>query len=311
MVLAALVSVPVGALRQRPAPPRFDNGEAAAARLPTKRSFDVVYLLTAHESPECVRDAVRNILHFNRSIDVGVVINGSPDIDLELTQLVGERVGLVPCAKRRSIYTFDILEAYLDAGEWCWLQALRVEYVVVLASNCIFWRDVDLPEIAAIEQSGVPSVGNSVDSIVDISRIGDVKVPWDNWPNILANRRIVDDLRAVGVTHLLQSQFEGTAYKFRDFMEMRRLITFMGIKQKIKKQTVFEEFLPATLYKMITKRDLASVCRVFWELPQYRPSVKDIQAQRLPCVKRVERKLDDPVRRWLRESTSDYSGSAL
>ena len=271
----------------------------------------MLYLMTAHESPECVRDAVRNILHFNRSSDVGVVINGSPDIDLDLTQLVGERVGLAPCAKRRTLFTFDILEAYLEAGEWCWVEDLRAEYVVVLASNCMFWRDVDLLEISATEQSGSSVGAHAGDSIMDISRIGDVAFPWVHWPNILANRRIIDDLRAVGITHLRQLQFEGTVYKFRDFMEMYRLITFTGVKQKITKQTVFEEFLPATLYKLITKRDLASMCRVFWDLPHFTPSVKDIQAQRLPCVKRVDRRLDDPVRRWLRESTSDYCGSAL
>ena len=263
--------------------------------------FEVIYIITAHESPECVKDMVRNILHFNRTSRVGIVINGSPEIQADIMKLNSYRVRIMQCPTKRKEGSFDILNGYLEAGQWCRVNGVDAEYVILLASNCMFWKEITLETVSVTEQSG---------GAVDISKV-DLKDHSWHWPSIYANRRLVDALRSLGIENLQVSRHEGTIYKYHDFMKITSILRALDVRQKIDTQTVFEEFLLASIYARITGRSLTSICRVFWDKPNVTPTIEDIKLEVLPCVKRVVRKVDDSVRMWLRDKTSNYHGSVL
>ena len=262
----------------------------------------MIYLVTAHESPECVKDMIRNILHFNSSSRTCVVVNGSPNIQDDLSRLESEFVRVVPRPRRRREgNSFDVLKGYLEGGEWCRSNGLRAKYVILLASNCMFWKPLSLPEIIASEGSGCP--GRRDDTSLDSS--------W-HWPTIHENKRIIAELHSsLGLRQLQSKAHEGTVYQYGDFMKISCLIEELGVERLIDKQTVFEEFLLASLYEHITGRSLSSICRVFWEKPNYTPTIREIEEEVLPCVKRVARRFDDGVREWLRRTTLDYQLSPL
>ncbi len=107
-----------------------------------------------------------------------------------------------------------------------------------------------------------------------------------------------------GVKSYVGSQHEGTIIPY-DIMS--HIANFSdNLKSLIQKDTIFEEILLSTFYSHFTGKKLMSICKVFWNKPGYAPSISDIEAETLPCVKRVDRKYNDPVRTWLRERANNY-----
>ena len=259
---------------------------------------DVVYGILAHESVECVLDMIRNVKHFNRTMSLRVVINASPAIYEELLARKDPDVRVLPDPWNRAIGGYDILEAIVQIGEYCRRMGISGKYFVPLASNCMFWNHTTLDTIEQLYTS------ESTDRVVDIhSR---TTQDW-HWPRIYKNTRMLDEFSRLGVVKLIGKQWEGSIYEFDIFVKLCECLRDNNFRNLVQEETFFEEYLLPTLYVHLIGRSPMQLCHVFWGIPDYRPSIAEIEASREPCVKRVFRDLQDPVRVWLRSKTNGYS----
>ena len=69
----------------------------------------------------------------------------------------------------------------------------------------------------------------------------------------------------------------------------------------------YEEILLPSLYAHFTGINPGEICKVFWNMPNYTPTYEQIINERCPCVKRVDRAFNDPIRVQLRERANNYT----
>lgn len=258
--------------------------------------YDVVYGITVHEQSLSVEDLTKNIQYYNHTLKTCIVLNGSSDIYDAVKHLETTHVRVICSPRPRRMVTYDILEGYLEVFEYCAANSISADYFIPIASNCMFWKEVTKDTLlGTLGKSTLQSTS------IQIRHTG-----WW-WPKIYANANIVSILGSQGIHNLKSSQHEGVVIEFSIMEKISTFIKEHRIKENVQYQTVFEEFLLSTLYTYYTGRDLGSLCRIFWELREYSPSKEHILACSLPCVKRVSREYNSPVRVWLRERAENYS----
>jgi len=127
-----------------------------------------------------------------------------------------------------------------------------------------------------------------------------------HWPSFFKNFEMVKYLRYSGITMFYCEQHEGALLPYDTMAKIVDFTRDNNISSKIQNESVFEEILLPTLYSHFTGKKLMTLCKIFWNKPGYAPSISEIEAELLPCVKRVDRKYSDPIRTWLRERANHY-----
>lgn len=111
-----------------------------------KKKTDIVYSVTAHESPECVYNLYENIVKFHPGLSVMVIFHTSPDL-YELCKSLPKHPNLLyhprPSVKAR--FTCSLFFAHLD--NYRQVYHFDFDYFCTLASNCMFVRPVDIEAI--------------------------------------------------------------------------------------------------------------------------------------------------------------------
>lgn len=252
--------------------------------------FDIIYSITAHESPECIKDLIENIAACNKGHTWCCILNGAPSIQAALESLSSQHVYLIPNPTPRTGNSYGIFGAHIQNGMFCKLNAISGSYFIPLASNCLFWRHVTLSEIRDLHASA---------PTVDITK-PEILTGW-HWPVFQRNTHILNELYSAGLARLFGGQHEGAIMEFSVWIKICDYIQAHRIQEKIQVQCIFEEFLIHSLHALYTKTTPASLCKVFWELPSYMPSISHIESCTLPCVKRIDRNNTNPQRVWIRQ----------
>jgi hypothetical protein len=258
--------------------------------------FDILYSVGCHEHPDGFLDFLRNVFYYNKACTVGVVVNCNVYMYTALKDRIGEipNVYILPTPWDKTLYTYDIVKTHVQNFEYCKTAELSATYFIPLSSNCMFHKQVSIDSITSL-------CGKKHDtSLKTCTHTG-----W-LWPIFLQNKNIVAQLNRDGIYNYAVIQHEGIILQFPIMGKIVSYLRENTIQQKASRDTVFEEILLGTLHAHFTGYMPPLLCKVFWDKPGYRPTITEIEDTSEPCVKRVQRTYDDPVREWLRERANGY-----
>jgi hypothetical protein len=265
--------------------------------------YKILVLLTCHDSKDCVKDTVENILKFNK--DTAIVINNGIFTD-DLSDLVTENVHVVP---RNSMYNsdnrfFSLIPLHVDLWNYIIEHDLHAEYIITFASNQLFVRHNIYDFMKWFDAS---HFGRRVpDNIFDLLN-----------PNDLFSKKYIDDLTRENFIY--QSNHDGMFFKWDVFANMMKYFEDCGGKYI---DWASEEFLyPAWLIKNIPEQHIVKfpVYNYFhlFNYNIYDPDgiwfdslqsltaedVKNCIFRNMYIVKRINKNLDDEARSYIRSLT--------
>ena len=250
--------------------------------------LDILYSLTCHESPDALADTLENIKYFNRGHRIGIILNTNPDMYLSMKEDDVVRIVPTPWAKRSE--SCDIFHAHLQNYNYACENNIRATYFIMLASNCMFHRAVTLQEI----ETGLAST-----PACDVQTYHERENGW-HWPHFYKNTDLLSRMSEGGIKSYIGYQHEGMVIPHAIMENIYTFVMGQRIFEQITYNTIFEEILPATLFAYSTGKKPFCICKVFWDKKEYTPSIEDIRECSAPCVKRVARSMNDPVREWLK-----------
>ena len=256
---------------------------------------DIIFSILCHISPECFVDTLENLIFFNKANRIKIIVNSNNFMYKSLADKYKDNSTIMfypnPWDKVGS--SFCILEGHIQNFEYCKNNNISSTYFIMLASNCMFHRQLTLSEI----EIGLMTSEN----VTDISQKNIIHQDW-HWTAFYQNKKIMNILNNNNIFNLKHGQCEGFIFEYDMYDKMVDFIQKNKIKDLITSTTVFEEILPHTLYTYFTKKKPFTICRMFWELPKYTPSIEHILNTQEPCVKRVLLDMNNPVRVWIRSN---------
>jgi len=253
--------------------------------------IDIIYSVLWHESPECFSDNIRNITYFNKGHSIKIIINSNLFIYDAFAKLYeNDPITLFhPSPYNKVKYTYDVLEGHLQNFVYCKRNKITAKYFIPLASNCMFHKQVILPEI---ERNLL-----LLPDVKDISE--NIKHSEWHWPKFYENKKTVHILNNSGIYNFKGGQIEGFVIEYNIFNKIADYLNEHNIKELLTVHTSFEEILIPTLYSYFTNKGQYHICKVFWDIPGYTPTIDQIINTNEPCVKRVVLDINNPVRKWI------------
>ena len=274
--------------------------------------YDIIYSYLCHEDIDSFIDTIRNLFYFNKSQKILVIVNANDFMYNELKNKINSQefinVKLYPFPNTKRIGTYDIFEAHINNFIYCNDNNFISKYFILLASNCLFHKFINMIEINNL-------INNTKKLDLNTDIISDNFNAW-HWPNFFKNDKIIDifiinsknyNIKLSNKYHFIRNQHEGIILEYEIFNIIKKFMLDNKIKENIQNQIYFEEIFPVTLSTWLTGKYTASLCKVFWELPNYKPTLENINNELLPCVKRVERNYDDNIRKTIRENNNNYN----
>jgi hypothetical protein len=267
--------------------------------------YNITYSILCHEHPESVVDMIKNIFYYHKDISCCIIINSNHALFAALKDIQTDHVKLSDKPFNKQIFTYDIMKGHLINFKYCKEYAIESKYFIPLASNCMFHKSLTLDYIE-----------NSLHNILSKEESQYVKrhrqftdtpftTTWQ-WPKFFRNKRIHSILEGAGIRAYYGNHHEGTVYPYPIMNQIVDFIETHRVEALIEHQAVFEETLLPTLYYHFTGQHIASLCNVFWEIPNCQPTIKHITETNYPCVKRVDRDYNNLVRVWLRKRAENY-----
>lgn len=256
--------------------------------------MSVIYSILCHEHPDSVVDMIRNIFYYHPDISCTIVLNSSVAMHTALKTFVAEipSVWIAEPSNKR-MWTYDIYNGHITNFVFCRTNAIKAAYFIPLASNCMFHRPFTWSELSATLDAAPPPPTTT--NLAD----------W-HWPDYFKNFKMVKGLSQKKITSYYSCQHEGSLVPYDTMAQIVDCTLETTPSSLIQRETTFEEILLPTLYSHFTGKKLMTMCKVFWDKPRYAPAISDIEAEALPCVKRVDRNYRNPVRTWLRERAHKY-----
>lgn len=166
-------------------------------------SYDIVYSVVAHESPECVWNLYENIIKFHKNKNVLVIFNFNSELgEYFENEKLPKNFKINYILKNKKKYTSDIFIAHLY-NYWT-ISEYKFEFFCTLASNCLFVKSPNWPEIITETPRLKPGSGKGVFYLPDTT-----KAFWDEF---MLCGLIVDVFRKEGIEPRLKNH-EGTYYR--------------------------------------------------------------------------------------------------
>jgi len=255
--------------------------------------MSLIYSVLCHEHPDSVVDMIQNIFYYHKDISCTIVLNTTPDMYTVLKAHESPTIFLAPPSNKQ-MWTYDILKGHIINFTFCQTNALRSTYFIPLASNCMFHRHVTLSEI-----------NDACASVATSSSPAENYAKW-HWPKFFRNYDIIRCLRKHNIHKFYRGNHEGAILPYDIMAKIVNFTLTNNIISLIQQETVFEEMLLHTLYSHFVGREIVNICKIFTTSPNLTPSIEEIEAEKKPCVKRVDRNYNDPVRSWLRTQANNY-----
>jgi hypothetical protein len=265
--------------------------------------MDIVYSILCHESPECLIDFLNNIFYFNKGLSVSVIIHSNRFM---YTQLLGKinnkNVYLNPNTLDKRRGTIDIFRGHIENFGLCKEKEINMKYFIPLASNCYFCNFVTLDFIDNLILNSKP-----VDYAHGVNA-DEWKIPrkWQ-WHGILKNNKINRLLKTQGVEKLFGGQNEGLILDKNTMDILNNFIYKYNIFENVEADTVFEEYLFTSLYTSLTGKMPEYLCFVFWDMPNYKPTLSQVLACDKPSFKTVQRSMNCEFRLYFNKKTNNYA----
>jgi len=247
--------------------------------------MDIVYSLTCHENPLSLIDLIKNIQYFNRNLKICIIVHAN---DYMFSELKGKVEHLNPIHYNRSAFTVGFFKSQIENFDYAVSKGIDMTYFIPLASNCYFHKPVELDYIKSL-------LDNSP-SPIPFKQVG-----W-HWSKILQNKKI-----NLNIGQLYPFQHEGFILPKQIAQQISEHVRIHDIYNNIECETVFEEYLFASLYAKLTGKQPQTICKAFWDLPNITPSLEEIINCESPSVKRVSRDYNNAIRVHFRKITNNYT----
>lgn len=265
--------------------------------------YDIIYSVLIHEAPECIIDMIENIKYFNKGIKFAIIFHANPTI-FGFAQTLTKKYDNVfvnSDVTVKKLYTYSILDGHIKNIEYCVVKDIRAKYIVLLASNCMFWKPITLETVDDFFAKRTPFNP-------EIYKDPTTDNTW-HWPLFFKNHELVQRLKDIKMKYFVVLQHEGAIIDYDTAMQMMSQIKCNLLNTIIKVETTFEEILVPSMIVKLTGYNQANMCKVFWEIDGSIPSIEQIKACSLPCVKIRDRDYNSEVRIWLRSIGNNYSVS--
>jgi hypothetical protein len=269
------------------------------------QDFEIIYSYTCHENKEVFIDTLRNLFYFNKNQKIGIIVNCNMAMfeslkDLD-TSAEFKNVIINPNPFDKVKFTYDIIEGHLQNFKHCLNNNIRAKYFILLASNCMFHKDITMDIIEQYMND------DNIDITKNFQILQNNEHKW-HWSTLLQNKKIITILNDANISndYIIGCQHEGLILPFDIMEDILTFIDSHSIKQNIEKQTVFEEILLPTIYRHIIGNVPTNCCHVFWDKPNNIPTIDEIKVCVKPNIKQVVRNINDPIRTWLRSSNNNY-----
>jgi hypothetical protein len=267
--------------------------------------YDLIYLITAHQSPECLNDLLHNIFYFHSTLRICIMLHLSESLYRQL-QTSHEHILIYPNPwNKQPGYDYSIMKKHMELIEWSIELGITTDYFIPLASNCLFHRHVTKEWLQEQYQ-----VNNQVQLHTTFTD------DW-HWPDFSKNKRLIDFFNKQGIHEWISYQHEGLFLPYEAAIQLYRFITTHSIESLIETMCPFEEILLPTLLYHYTKRFPHSLCTIFWKrrstirlwedtdgriiasLNEHTATIEEIKTSTTPCAKAIPLEYDHPVRVWI------------
>ena len=269
-------------------------------------TYNVIYSYTVHENIESVIDMLKNLFYFNKLINIFVIINSNNALYNLLNQEIEKLyfknfVKLHPEPFDKKTYSYDILDAHVKNIKYCSDNNIISKYFITQSSHSLFWKHIDMDYIEQLINAR-----NKLDDETNKNVIG----WWDRVDENIINK--LDEFDYLHTKHETteQTQHEGMIIEYK---YMKKIQVFLDkymreyiINSKYYIDFSYEEILLQSIYKKLSNLYPVHLCKMFWKLPNYTPTKDDIINQDLPCVKRICRDYNNPIRAWIRNTNDEY-----
>ena len=262
--------------------------------------YDIIYSLTCHESPECIIDLLNNIEYFNKKLRYLVIMQINDYLlkyFLENPQLLWNKISKIiinDYVYNNTLHTYDLIEAHCKNFEK--VKDINFKYFCLLSSNCLFKKE--------ITKDFLDNLYNKQEKSKE-ERITETKVKGAQLVNFEKNT-LLSELFKKQKAPLFVYQHESALYKKGIFQYIYNYCKIYDLKNKITHNIAFEESIFPTLeYKQLGYL-CPRFCKVFWDMPEYTPTIEQIRDEEMPMVKRIPRIYDNILRKYIRESNNNY-----
>lgn len=261
-----------------------------------KRTVDIIYSVTVHEHPDSVIDMIKNIIYFHPSFSVFIILHANKHLSDVLPPLLKGNTNVMvnPIAwdHRDGV---SVTKKHIENIQWCH-EHINASYFIMLASNCLFHKNVTQKDIVPDPAAAVAYSSHN-DNQHNAGK-------W-RWPELDNNKKLLQACRAIDKWYAVQH--EGMVIPYSKLYDIHQFIV-TNVLDNITYPTVLEEMLFGTIYKHQNGIFANHLCKIFWNSPGINPSVREIIECPEPCVKRIDRDFDSPVRSWLRSTNNYYLG---
>lgn len=272
--------------------------------------YNIVFSIPVHEKPEVVFDTILNYTYFNSNCAIVLHIaqkfdfnNGCIDKETFFRKLSSFKNVFINPKSVRTGYG-DIIQAHIANYQYI-KDVIDFDYIALGASNDLF-------------------IKKGLYDYISPYRAGLKIIPIDEDKTWIAAYKAKEDLDLARMLNditgkepiIYRSQVEGCFFKKDLFDKMCDLITLHYNYEKTdpKKMYAREEVYFPSLAMMLEKKEdvlldnytYNSVKSPSWTV--YSSDILRILSQDLPyfCVKRVDRDLNNPIRRYIRDELGGY-----
>lgn len=258
--------------------------------------FDIVYSLLAHDEPDALNDTISNIKKYNRNNKIIICVHLNNDMynKFKLSKNNEENVFINPKHYNKKTFTMSLLAGHIDNFNYVKNKDITFKSFMFLASNCHFCKQVQpidnfvFPQL--IDDNKLKTI-NRKENIVGHLNI------------MMKNKNMVKILRNDNVK-LFKYQIEGALLTYELMNKIVKYIENNKLLNLVTHETCFEELLLPSLEIYYQGKVSERCCKVFWGLPGYRPQKRHVDGFVISddnkyCVKRVHRKVNDPIRKYI------------
>lgn len=264
-----------------------------------EKYYDIIYSISAHESPECLHNLIENILLHNFNYKICIILHlNNYMIDNFFCNLKNVYINNIYYNKK--LYNHTILKSHIDNFNYLKINNIKSLYFIPLSSNCMF-----------IKQMNIPSSYKFNNKIYQEEfKIKDDEKGW-HWEKILKNKEIIQILKKNKVPIRI-GYHEGRIIFTELFDKIQSFIIENKIFEKITNECVFEEFLLQSLecYFNDSHKSL-----IYLKLFKNRINKNDIiteknlnkiiqQNNKIYIIKRIPRIITDPIRKLVNIKTN-------
>jgi len=260
-----------------------------------ERNIDILYSLIVHESPECVLDMISNIYLANKKQKVYVIIHCNREMYILLTHMTKNNPSLLehfrinPQFFDKKLYQKDLMNAHYQNFQYMKKSGYIFDYFCLLASNCLFVKPFDMNEIRENildENEYTQSSENGLRN-------------WDFERKTFMNKNLIEFFLHHKMK-IIHEAHEGAIYKRNVFDKIIHYTRRFELMKKIRTRIPVEELLLPVLENYICNGLNPRICKVYWDRKNFTPTIEDINMKENYMVKRIDRKLNDRLRVYIR-----------